>query len=157
MPNYDYLCSACGETTSRMVSFSRRETPTSCAYCSEAAQYQFPVEAAQGIQMFEEQYCEPLGCDVTSERDMITKAKKLGFIPAGDKVRGGRKEHDVLAPTLKRRGVSIDDKLRERDIKAEQKETWHSFAQSGDAEKSVKETDNLKNAIKVRHVTARNR
>ena len=114
MPLYDYLCS-CGETTARIRTYAQRLDTVKCPHCLGDAEYQFPVGAVRGIRFFEEQYCEPLGCDVTSERDMVEKAKKLGYVQAGDKVRGGRNEHDILAPTRSRRGISIDDKLREKD------------------------------------------
>ena len=113
----------------------------------------------KGITVFEETFCEPLGCDVSGYNDMISKAKMLGYEPTGDKVRGGRNEEtyhgaNTVGPQ-KRKGISIDDRLREREKKAELKENWKSYAQKeGGRETPVKETTNLKNSIKVKHLTA---
>ena len=159
MPLYDYLCS-CGETTARIRTYAQRLDTVKCPHCLGDAEYQFPVGAVRGIRFFEEQYCEPLGCDVTSERDMVEKAKKLGYVQAGDKGRGGRNEHDILAPTSSRRGISIDDKLREKDQREELKENWQSQAiQKDGSEVPVKE-QSVKSGgkgIGVRHLTAPNR
>lgn len=154
MPNYDFLCFECDARFSRVVPYEDRGRQ-SCE-CGGPAELQFPVQAVRGISVSEGGYCEPLGCDVSSDRDMVEKAKRLGFIQSGDKVRGGRNEESTPAVKLtKRRGVSIDDRIRERDVKAEQKENWKSYAQhSGKSETPVKESRNLKKAIKVKHLTA---
>tara|TARA_R110000751_G_scaffold169032_6_gene275136 strand:+ start:1429 stop:1914 length:486 start_codon:yes stop_codon:yes gene_type:complete len=158
MPNYDYHCETCGHTHSVIVHYEERETHRLCPQCSCTARYQFPVDAVNGITVFEPTFCEPLGCDVSGYNDMVNKAKLLGYEPTGDKVRGGRNEETFKGANMvgpqKPQGISIDDRLRERQQKADLKENWSSYAQSkGGGETKVKETKNLKKAIKVKHLT----
>lgn len=159
MPNYDFICFECDAKFSSIVSYDQRGMQL-CDNCGGPAEMQFPVEAVNGITVFEETFCEPLGCDVSGYNDMVSKAKRLGYEPTGDKVRGGRNEEThrdaVMIGPQKRRGITVDDRLRERQQKAELKESWKSFAQGKEGgETPVKETTNLKKAITVRHLTQR--
>jgi|TARA_R110000787_G_scaffold174228_1_gene286843 putative FmdB family regulatory protein len=151
MPNYDYDCMGCGSRKTHLVPYEERNEPVSCELCGGNAVYQFPVGAK--LQVREGFYCEPLGCDVTGNRDMIEKAKRLGYMQTGDKVGGARNDESSgkLPPP---QGKSFDDVLRRRDEKAERKENWKSYAQNKGGEVPVKESSSLKSAVKVRHLTA---
>ena len=160
MPNYDYHCNTCGHTHSAIVSHKEREKIRACPQCSCTARYTFPVDAINGITVSEGGYCEQLDCDVTSERDMINKAKQLGYIQAGDRVGGGRNEDSQQQGLYKAKGKSFDDKLREREQRQKLKEGWKSHAiQKDGSEVPIKEKDvrSTTKGVKVKHLTATNR
>lgn len=155
MPNYDYECMGCSSIETHLVPYDRRHDPMPCSVCGDTAAYQFPVDAT--IQVMEGFFCEPLNCDVTGNRDMIEKAKRLGYVQTGDKVGGSRNEEESFKPLSPPQGKSFDDVLRKRDDRARLKEDWKSFAVKDGVEVPVKESSSLKKAVTVRHLTAPNR
>lgn len=155
MPSYDFICFECDNKFSDFVPYEQRGMQL-CDNCGGPAEMLFPVEAVQGIVVSEGGYCEQLDCDVTSERDMIEKAKRLGYVQAGDHVGGARNDEKKQHGLYKARGKNFDDKLRERDKKKALQQGWKAFAQTSDGrEVPVKETSvkSTTKGVSVRHLT----
>jgi len=96
MPAYDFICTSCGKTSTHyQVPYEDREKPRKCD-CGGLAEYQFPLEAVKGINVFEAFYAEPFDCDVHSRGEWKHILKDNGLEEAGDKV-GGARNYDEKA------------------------------------------------------------
>lgn len=118
MPNYGFTCS-CGHCEDRVVLMAERDDPQQCPKCNEKMVREFPVEAVNGVQLFEPFYHEALDVDITGKRHQKEVYRYFGIQESGDRVGGAKNiETSVHAPKmvpLPPKGKSLSDFQRQRE------------------------------------------
>tara|TARA_R110000824_G_scaffold64028_6_gene167677 strand:+ start:927 stop:1388 length:462 start_codon:yes stop_codon:yes gene_type:complete len=125
MPLYEYQCKECDESKEVFVSFEFRKEPQRCDCIPQGgiANYVFPTGAINGFMPFESYYDESLNMDIHGIRHKQQTLRALNLVEAGDRKGGAlnwdENAPDIVQPTSRLSGRSLDDKRREDDKRSE--------------------------------------